>query len=202
AYVFVKGPTGWTQQAKLRASDSAPRDNYGFSVALDGDTAVVGAPNRGAFPGDPFGQVGAAYVYHRSGTTWAQQAILTQRLSPGAQTGDFFGFSVAVSGGTALAGAVGAAGRDVKSGTVFEYVRSGAKWSETAKLVGSNTGPGDTFGWDVALVGGTALIGAPRNATDVPGAAYVFADAGSGFTQRAKLAAPDSQNGDLFGRSV
>jgi hypothetical protein len=73
AYVFVKGPTGrWTQQAKLVASDPAgtAKENFGFSVALDGDTAVVGAPNRGTFSGDPFGQAGAAYVFQRSGTKW------------------------------------------------------------------------------------------------------------------------------------
>jgi FG-GAP repeat protein len=195
AYVFVKGPGGWAQQAKLRASDAAPQENYGFSVALDGDTAVVGAPNRGQFPGDPFGEVGAAYVYHRSGTRWAQQAILTD-VPSGGETGDFFGFSVAVSGGTALAGAPGV---QANAGAVFEYVRSGAAWSQTATLPGK---PGDSFGWDVALSGATALIGAPQNSPVFPGAAYVFADTGSGLTQRAKLAAPDSQNGDLFGRSV
>jgi len=86
AYVFVKGPTGrWAQQAKLAASDPAgtAKENFGFSVALDGDTAVIGAPNRGAFLGDPFGQVGAAYVFQRSGTRWSQQAILTLTPSGG-----------------------------------------------------------------------------------------------------------------------
>jgi len=99
AYVFVKGPAGWTQQAKLAASDPAgtAKENFGFSVALDGDTAVIGAPNRGTFPGDPFGGAGAAYVFQRSGTKWSQQAILAETPS-GGETGDFFGFSVAVSG--------------------------------------------------------------------------------------------------------
>src|SRR5215472_16216181 len=86
AYVFVKGPTGqWAQQAKLAASDpvGTAKENFGFSVALDGDTAVIGAPNRGAFLGDPFGQVGAAYVFQRSGTRWSQQAILTLTPSGG-----------------------------------------------------------------------------------------------------------------------
>jgi FG-GAP repeat len=200
AYVFVKGPTGrWTQQAKLRAADGAPRDNFGFSVALDGDTAVIGAPNRGSFPGDPFGEVGAAYVYQRSGTKWSQQAELTAQCSTCGRTGDFFGFSVAVSGGTALAGAVGV---NTNAGAVFEYVRSGATWSQTAKLAGSNSRPGDGFGWDVALSGRTALIGAPQNSPVFPGAAYVFTKTATGFSQRAELAPPDSQNGDLFGKSV
>jgi hypothetical protein len=195
AYVFVKGPTGWTQQARLQASDGAPRDNYGFSVAIDRGTAVVGAPNRGAFVGDPFGEVGAVYVYKRSGSTWTQQAILTQTAPPGAQTGDFFGFS----GATILASAVGA---QSNPGAVFQYVRSATNWSETAKLVGSDSQPGDGFGWDIALSDRTALVGAPGNSPVFPGSAHVFADTGSGFAQQAELAPPDSQNGDLFGRSV
>src|SRR5215467_8893926 len=205
AYVFVKGPAGWTQQAKLAASDPAgtAKETFGFSVALDGDTAVIGAPNRGTFPGDPFGQVGAAYVYHRSGTKWSQQAILAETPS-GGETGDFFGFSVAVSGGTVLAGAVGTAlpGHDGSSGAVFEYVRSGAAWPQVAKFTGADTTAGDAFGWDMALAGDTAVIGAPRNSPVSPGAAYVFTKTATGFALRAKLAAPDSQAGDLFGRSV
>jgi FG-GAP repeat len=205
AYVFVKGPAGWTQQARLAASDpvGTAKENLGFSVALDGDTAVIGAPNRGTFPGDPFGGSGAAYVYHRSGTKWSQQAILTETPS-GGETGDFFGFSVAISGGTVLASAVGTAipGHDVNSGGVFEYVRSGAAWPQVAKFAGADTAPGDAFGWDVALAGNTAVIGAPRNSASVGGGAYIFTKTGTGFAQRAELAAPDSQNGDLFGRSV
>ena len=206
AYVFVKGPTGqWAQQAKLAASDPAgtAKENFGFSVALDGDTAVVGAPNRGTFAGDPFGQAGAAYVFQRSGTKWSQQAILTDTPSGGA-TGDFFGFSVAISAGTVLASAIGAALplHGGNSGAVFEYVRSGTTWSQAAKFTGSDTTTGDAFGWDVALAGSTAVIGAPRNSPVSPGAAYVFTKTSTGFAQRAKLAAPDSQVGDLFGRSV
>jgi hypothetical protein len=206
AYVFVKGPTGrWTQQARLAASDPAgtAKENYGFSVALDGDTAVIGAPNRGTFPGDPFGGAGAAYVYQRSGTKWSQQAILTETPSGGA-TGDFFGFSVAISGGTVLASAVGTAlpGHDVNSGAVFEFVRSGARWPQVAKFAGADTEAGHAFGWDVALSGDTAVIGAPRNSPTSPGAAYIFTKTSTGFAQRAKLTPPDSQAGDLFGRSV
>jgi hypothetical protein len=118
-------------------------------------------------------------------------------------TGDFFGWSVAVSGGTVLAGAIGTAlPLHGDSGTVFEYVRSGAAWPQVANFTGADAETGDGFGWDVALAGNTAVIGAPRNSPTSPGAAYVFTDTGSGFAQRAKLVPPDSQAGDLFGRSV
>jgi len=204
AYVFVKGPTGWTQQAKLAASDAlAAKEGFGFSVALDGDTAVIGAPNRGQFPGDPFGTTGAVYVFQRSGTRWSQQAILTD-VPSGGEIGDFLGFSVAVSGGTVLAGAPGAAavGHDPNSGAVFEFVRSGATWSQAAEFAGSDTGLSDAFGWGVALSGNTAVIGAPRDLTGGPGAAYVFVKSGTHFVQQAKLAPRDSQGANLFGRSV
>jgi FG-GAP repeat len=111
---------------------------------------------------------------------------------------------LAATGALLLAGAVGTAlpGHDVNSGAVFEYVRSGVTWPQVAKFAGSDTGPGDAFGWDVALAGNTAVIGAPRNSPVSPGAAYVFTKTSTGFAQRAELAAPDSQAGDLFGRSV
>src|SRR5215470_17176935 len=193
AYVFVKGPTGqWAQQAKLAASDpvGTARENFGFSVAVVGYTEVIGAPNRGTFAGDPFGQAGAAYVFQRSGTKWSQQAILTDTPSGGA-TGDFFGFSVAISAGTVLASAIGAAlPLHGSSGAVFEYVRSGAAWPQTAKFTGADSTTDDAFGWDVALAGDTAVVGAPRNSPVSPGAAYVFTKTSTGFAQRAKLAAP------------
>ena len=99
AYVFVRSGTTWSQQAELTASDAAAGDLFGYSVGLtgDGSTALAGA--RGKNSG-----TGAAYVFLRSGTTWSQQQELT---ASDAAAGDFFGFSVALSGdgSTALVGA-------------------------------------------------------------------------------------------------
>ena len=97
AYVFVLSGTTWSQQAELTASDGAPGDEFGTSVAISGDTVVIGAENKNN------GQ-GAAYVFVRNGTVWNQQQKLT--ASNGAFT-DFFGWSVAVDGDTALVGATG-----------------------------------------------------------------------------------------------
>jgi hypothetical protein len=99
AYVFVRSGTTWVQQAHLTASDGAGDDWFGFTVAISGDTIVVGAP------ADDVGtdaQQGSAYVFVRSGTTWAQQAKLT--ASDGA-AGDTLGSSVAIFGDTVVAGA-------------------------------------------------------------------------------------------------
>jgi hypothetical protein len=194
-YVFVKGPSGWKQQARLLAADAAPQANFGESVAIDGDTAVVGAPNTGILGG-----IGSAYVFERSGTTWTQKAELTAQCATCGGNGDFFGFSVAVSGTTAL---VGAPGIGFNQGAAFELDRSRrGVWHQRSMLTGSDSQPSDSFGWSVALSGDTALIGAPRNSPVFPGSAYVFARSGRRLAQQAELAGSDSENGDLFGRSV
>ena len=115
AYVFVHGARGWTQQARLVAADGVALDNFGFSVALDGNTAVVGAPNRGPDGVRSFHGNGGAYVFTRTGTTWTQQALLTRTTD--SSSSDFFGFSVGLSGPTAL---IGIPGDSLSRGAVFE----------------------------------------------------------------------------------
>ncbi len=101
AYIYVRNGTTWAQQAKLTANDGAASDNFGWSVALSGNTALVGAPE------DAVGanaEQGSAYIFVRNGTTWTQQAKFTS--SDGAAE-DAFGIAVALSGETALVGAPG-----------------------------------------------------------------------------------------------
>ena len=97
AYVFARSGTTWSQQAKLTAADAAANDNFGYSVAISGSTAVVGAPVKNS-------ETGAAYVFVRSGTAWSQQAELT---ASDAAANDRFGWSVAISGSTVVVGASG-----------------------------------------------------------------------------------------------
>jgi hypothetical protein len=111
AYVFVRSGTTWSQQAELTASDATAGDDFGWSVAVSGSTAVVGAQYRNA-------ETGAAYVFVRSGATWSQQAQLT--ASDGA-TNAYFGFSVAVSGSTAV---VGAYGHNSGTGAAYVFVNT------------------------------------------------------------------------------
>ena len=98
-YVFTRSGTSWSQQAELTASDAAANDGFGSSVALSGDTALVGAAGK-TVGGQS--DAGAVYVFTRSGTSWTQQAELT---ASDAAAGDNFGCSVALSGDTALVGA-------------------------------------------------------------------------------------------------
>ena len=130
AYVFVRSGTTWTEQAKLTASDAAALDKLGSSVALSGDTALVGAIfGDGAVAGS-----GSAYVFVRSGTTWSQQAKLT---ASDAAVSDSFGESVALSEDTALVGASGDDDAGTHSGSAYVFVRSGTTWSQQAKLAAS-----------------------------------------------------------------
>src|ERR1022692_1865933 len=190
AYVFTRSGTTWTQQQKLTASDGSLVNEFGISVSVSGDTAVVGA-----FQHQP---VAAAYVFVRSGTTWTQQQKLT---ASDPVAGDDFGFSVSVSGDTAVVGASFAAfGGSVSQGKAYVFVRSGTTWTQQQKLTASDGVAGDAFGFSVSVSGDTAVVGATGNNSQ--GAAYVFVRSGTTWTQQQKLTASDGVAGDFFGRSV
>ena len=203
AYVFTRSGTTWVQQAKLTASDGADGDYFGYSVALSGDTALVGAYGANGFEG-------AAYVFTRSGTTWTQQAELTDPdvgsiSSPG---GFYFGGAVALDGDTALIGAdATTVGGQNLAGTAFVFTRAGTGWSEQAKLTAADVTAegGGEFGSSVALYGDTALIGAPCadvGALSIAGAAYIFTRSWATWSQQAELTASDAAENDEFGYSV
>ncbi|MCH8152828.1 MAG: hypothetical protein IH830_10715 [Planctomycetes bacterium] len=169
AYVFDKPPGGWvdmTETAKLTASNAAVQDQFGTSVSITGDTAIVGAPTWSFDPTGP----GSAYVFVRSGSTWTQQAKLT---ASDAALGDQFGRSVSISGATAIVGAFGDSDNGSQSGSAYVFIKSGAIWVEEAKLLASDAAAGDYFGYSVAVSGGGGLIGAFRDDGST-GSAYVF----------------------------
>jgi hypothetical protein len=160
-------------EQRLTAADGAAGDELGWSVAVAGDTAVVGAP--GADVGANANQ-GAVYVFARAGDAWTQTAKLT--ASDGAAS-DQLGFSVAVAGDTIVAGAPFAAiGANADQGAAYSFAATGAAArTETAKLTASDGAAGDLFGWSVALAGDTIVAGAPRAAVGAnadQGAALVF----------------------------
>jgi hypothetical protein len=187
AYVFTRSGTIWTQQAVLVASDRAGYDYFGCSVAVDGDTVLIGA--YGDDVGSNTGQ-GSAYVFTRSGTTWTQQAKLT---AADATANCEFGSSVDLYGETAL---VGAQQVGTYTGAAYVFVRSGTSWSQQARLAAADGDSGDYFGASLALYVDTALVGAYR---DEGGSAYVFQRSGTTWSQQARLSASD---GYFFGRSV
>ncbi|HEX3761692.1 MAG TPA: hypothetical protein VHW23_23500 [Kofleriaceae bacterium] len=196
AYVFVRRGAAWTQQAKLTAADAGANENFGTSVAVSGDSALVGA----IFDSDPGGSaLGAAYVFARSGTAWAQQAKL---VPPDGVSDDQFGTSVALSGDTALVGAVHHNTSGGRSGAAYVFVRSGTSWTLQAQLVAADAADGDQLGISVALSGDTALVGASSAGANHAGAAYVFVRSGTAWTQQVRLAAADGADGDHLGAAV
>lgn len=193
AYVFTRTGTAWTQQARLVASDAAPADQLGISVAIDGDTAVIGTvdvDDRGE-------RSGAAYVFARTGAAWTQQAKL---LADDGAEQDQFGIAVAVSGNTAMVGAYGDDDRGRSAGSVYVYDRIGTTWGQSQKLLADDGLDIDELGISIALAGDTAAIGAVFAGDG--GAAYVFARTGTAWAQQAKLVADDGGDGEDFGQSI
>ncbi len=188
AYVFVSSGTIWSQQAELKATGAASSDLFGYSVAISGSTAVVGAPGRSS-------SKGAAYVFVRSGTIWSQQARL---IASDIVSGDSFGISVAVSGSTAV---VGAYNKNFTTGAAYVFVRKVTAWSQQAELTASDGAAFDGFGYSVAISGTNALVGAYGKSSTL-GAAYVFVRPGTVWFQQTELTAADGVSGDLFGYSV
>ena len=200
AYVFTRTGKIWSQQARLAAPDGAAGDGFGTSVALSGDTALIGAPYRTVA-----GQIaaGAAYVFSGAGTSWSQQAELSV---PDAAFEDEFGTSVALSGDTALVGAPNktVAGR-YQAGAVYMFTRTGTTWPQQTELAASDVAPHDGFGWSVALSGDTALVGAPFRsvgAAGEAGVAYIFRGSGTSWSQRAELSDSDVAADDCFGTAM
>jgi len=192
AYVFVRG-AAWSQEAKLIAADAAAGDQFARSVALFGDTAVLGAP----FNDEMGSESGAAYVFVRSGAAWQQQAKLS---AADASAGDQFGTCVSISGERVLVGSPLAGG----TGAAYVFVRSGSSWSQEAKLEANDATGGERFGRAVALDGDDAVVGAPLD-DDLgadSGSLYVFRRGLGAWSQAAKLLASDGAAADLLGWSV
>jgi hypothetical protein len=195
AYVFVRSGATWSLQQKLVALDGEADDGFGEAVALDGDTAVIGAPSAAANGTSS----GSAYVFSRIGSTWTQQQKL---LSADGSAHARFGSAVAVSSTRTLIGAETEGPES--AGAAYAFSRSGSVWSEEQKLVPGDPETAMSFGHSVSLRASTALIGAAlddANGAD-SGSAYLFGRTGSAWTQQQKLVATDGAADDQFGTSV
>ncbi len=190
AYVFTESGSAWTQTAELTELSGAANDNFGNSVAISGNTVVVGAPD--ATVGGI--EQGAAYVFTESGSSWTQTAELT------VSNGTSLGTSVAISAdGTIVAAGGGAA---------YVFTESGSTWTQAAEL--TDGAAGDGFGRSVAIDSATDTVvvrasSATVNGNTDQGAAYVFTEPTGGWvnmTQTAELTASDGAAGDYFGSSV
>ena len=223
ANIFILNSSGvWVWEAKLTASDGKALDHFGFSVAIFGNTAVIGAPDDDG----SFVDQGSAYIFQRSSTgAWTQVAKL---LASDAAIYDYFGFSVAISNTVVATSnfgdvvAVGAPYKDITTSSVL-YPEQGAAyffkratagtWSQEARVLGTNSGASDSpsndhFGWAVSQYGTRGLVSAPLddiNGVVNEGSVYTFTRASSGvWGLEAKMFANATQRsaGDEFGYSV
>ena len=184
-----------TEETILTPSDSTADDDFGGAVAIDGNTAIVGAPVQEV--GGETNQ-GSAYVFVRdNGGTWTQQAKL---IGSGGDALDHFGASVDIEGDTAVVGG------DIGN-VAYVFVRTGTQWNEQVKLTAPGVGSVDGFGIAVAISGNTIIVGAFRDdavsgGSLGPGTAFVFVRNGTSWSLQDTLSADDGVDGDEFGRSV
>ena len=198
AWVFTRSGSTWTQQGeKLTGSGESGIGDFGNGVALssDGNTALIGGPLDNS-------EVGAAWVFTRSGSTWTQQG---EKLTGSGEIGKGrFGTSVALSshGNTAL---IGGSRDNSRVGAAWVFTRSGSTWTQRGeKLTGSGEIGQGHFGAAVALSsnGRTALIGGTDDNSEV-GAAWVFRRSGSTWTQQGEKLIGSGESGKgFFGNGV
>ena len=204
AYIFERNQGGagnWGQVKKLTASDAAANDRFGWSVAIDGDTVVVGALAKDSY-------TGAAYIFKRNlggAENWGQVKKLTASDAAG---GDNFGSSVSINVDTVVVGAYGKnfdGGATVVAGAayIFERNQGGAEnWGQVKRLISDTAANYSYFGYSASINVDTVVVGAYGK---LPGAAYIF-ERNQGGTQNwglvKKLTASDGIGGDQFGVSV
>ena len=186
AYVYERSDGRWTEQQKLVATDSSTDNYFGITVALDGNTALVGASE-------------AAYIFEYEDGIWMEKIKLT--ASDGAPF-QRFGTAIALDDDTALIGAFRSTiDGNPTQGAVYVFTRDNGAWYEQSKLIADNGRAYDGFGESVALTGGIALIGAGgvgRNR----GEAYLFMQSGDSWRQQHKVVMPEEWAGGWFGYSV
>ena len=194
------GGTTFPSGYKVQASSTPANANFGYSSSIsdDGSTAIVGAQQTHA---GAVLYVGAAYIFTKSGSTWIEQAALAASDQEGS---DSFGTSVSISsdGNTAIVGAFYEGG----TGSAYIFTRSGATWSQQAKIVASDAESNDQFGTSVSISGdgNTVIVGAWWEDTGASnaGAAYIFVRSGTSWSQTQKIQASDKEIQDFFGISV
>lgn len=215
-YIFTRTGSTWSQQAYLKASNRESHDFFGSSIALDGDTLVVGTELEDGDGSDPNDNSkpwsGAAYVFTRTGTSWSQQAYL-KASSPEAE--DFFGKQVRISGDTiAISAWETISSRssqpyntDPTVGTVYIFQRNGTSWTQQAALKVPNKAIRTWFGLSIALDNNTLAVGGYEQTTnsiyfDGIDSVYIFERNGNTWSQQAQLKASNNTPGDFFGDSV
>lgn len=198
------GPGDWVQEAHLTQPTPAPWDFFGWSVDLDGEVAIVGAPKRDGCGVGENCNTGAAYVFRRDQTgSWSLEQTLT---ASDPASGDEFGFDVAVEGELIVVSAPFDDDNGSTSGSAYVFRRDGGGvWTERAKIITSDGAVNDFFGQSIAISNGELAVGASgeSGAFGATGAVYTFQDQGSdSWIETDKLVADDAFQDDQLGFDV
>ncbi|MBK6342034.1 MAG: fibronectin type III domain-containing protein [Flavobacteriales bacterium] len=202
-------PAPWTLIQKIVAADRAAGDQFGWTVGVDGDYAVIGARTDD----QPINNAGSAYLFKRVGGSWIQQQKL---VASDAETDDRFGDAVAIHGNYVVVGAHredhDANGQNMllNAGAVYVFVRNGDVWSQQQKIVAADRGSSDYFGASLDIHGDRIVVGVSNdgqdasggNTIDLAGSAYIFVRNGNVWSQEQKIVASDRAFWDSFGQSV
>ncbi len=189
------------QEQEINAGDAEFADLFGYSVAIDGDYAIVGAPLQSGFGTN---KAGAAYIFQRIGGVWTQ----VKKLVPpwGGALGDQFGYSVDITGGYVIVGAINVDyGGKTDMGAAYIFSGSGSNWYHEATLRPADGDDNDHFGKSVGISGTRAVVGVPDDDDhgSKSGSAYFFEDYyANGWIQIDKVTASDADAGDVFGADV
>lgn len=215
AYIFKNTADVWAQTQKIVASDRAAADYFGWSVALSGNYAVIGAytEDENAGGSGSMSEAGSAYIFLNTAGTFAQ----VQKIVPSDRAAsDYFGYSVDIDGDYLIAGAY-KEDEDASGGTslldpgsAYIFKNNAGTWTQLNKLVNSDRQNYDQFGLSVSISGSFAVVGANGEDHDVAGAnymstagsAYIFKNNADVWSQAQKICASDRMSADNFGFSV
>ena len=185
----------WSEDTKLVASDVGSYQSFGYSVAIDGNLAIVGAMEHSS-------NTGAAYIFQNTGSGWTQIKKLT--ASDG-NVDDYFGCSVGISGNTAIVGARNTQNiGGTYTGSAYIFQDTGLGWTESTELYADDGTEGDWFGSGVAIDGNIAIIGAQGDSPNGSGSgsAYIFTRVLSSWSQTTRFFPGDGDVDDEFGAVV
>ena len=206
-YIFERDKKkDWVEVAIFNTEDNASSDWFGAAVAIDGDTAVVGAwedGGKGKDQGAGIGEgPGFVYIFTRKEKEWGKQEKFKGNDS---KAKDRFGNSVSISGDLLVVGAPFHDGSAEDAGAAYIFERKNNLWKQAAKLIHGDPEVGDRFGWDVAIDKDVVIVGSPfdDDAGSKSGSAYIFVRNPDGsWTEQIKLKSSDLDKGDQLGNTV
>ena len=210
AYIYARnqgGTDNWGEVVKLTTSSPESDAQFGYSISIDGDFAIVGALYEDGVGGL---DRGAAYVYGRNqggSDNWGQVVRLT---SSDAADSDYFGFSVSIDGDFAIVGAHYEDGLGSDRGAAYVYGRNQGgsdNWGQVVKLTASDTSDSDRLGMSVDISGDYAVVGTTYkdDGGSNRGAAYIYGRDEGGADNWGEvviLTASDGEDSDYFGCSA